>query len=317
MRVMEATGFGGVGVLAERMRPDPLPARGRVRVAVEARTINPVDTWVRSGAFAAALGDDPPPWFPKLNPPLLLGWDLSGTVLEDGEGFAAGDRVLGMVQWFTTPEHGTYAGIVSAEPGWLARLPDGVDSAAGATLPLNGLTAVQSLDLLALESGQSVLVGQASGGVGGFAVQLAKAAGLRVIAVAAAGDEHYLRTIGADEIIARGSVEEVVRTTREAAPGGVDGVVDGATEGAPLLGAVADGGRFVTVNGEPPEPQRGIEVLRQIVAPSSDQLKMLAGAVAAGSLQTRVAEVLPLAKAAEAHERLESGGLRGKLVLAD
>jgi NADPH:quinone reductase-like Zn-dependent oxidoreductase len=316
MRVVEASAFGAPDVLGEVERPDPQPEAGRVRVAVEARTLNAVDFWVRSGAFIEAFGDNPPPWLPDLKPPLTLGWDLAGVILDDGEGFVAGDRVLGMVQWFATPQHGTYADIVSVEPGWIAPLPEGVGSSAATTLPLNGLTAAQSLDLLGLQPGQSVLVGQASGGVGTFAVQLAKTAGLEVIAIAAEGDESFLTGIGADGVISRAPVEEVVRAVRELLPDGVNGVIDGATEGAPLLAAVADGGGFVTVNGEPPGPIRGIEVQRQIVNHDGVRLQALAEEMASGALQTRIAEVMPISEAPEAHRRGEAGGLRGKLVLS-
>ncbi|GAA4036478.1 NADP-dependent oxidoreductase [Allokutzneria multivorans] len=275
--------------LAER--PEPAAAPGRVRVRVAASTINPVDQAVRAGF----MGD-----YPK---PIVLGWDLAGTVIEDAEGFRAGQRVAGMVPWIASADHaGTYAEVVSVEPGWLAPLPDGISLDEAATIPLNALTASQALGLLNVHSGQSLLVTGASGAVGGYAVQLAARAGAHVVAVASAGDESHVASLGAKEVIGRDDL------------GGqrVDAVFDAGTAGPSLIGAVRDGGTFVAVIPPGlPEPERGIRVERVNVVPDAAKLREL---VTAG-LTTRIADVIPLADAAEAHARAAAGGLRGKLVL--
>ncbi|WP_086829948.1 NADP-dependent oxidoreductase [Allokutzneria sp. NRRL B-24872] len=290
MRVIELSEYGGPEVLRLAERPEPGAAPGRVLVRVAASTVNPVDQAVRAGF----MGD-----FPK---PVVLGWDLAGTVVEDAEGFRAGQRVAGMVPWFASAHEGTYAEVVSVEPEWLAPLPDGISLDEAATIPLNALTASQALGLLKVHSGQSLLVTGASGAVGGYAVQLAARAGAHVIAVASAGDEDHVAGLGAKEVIGREDL------------GGqrVDAVFDAGTAGPSLIGAVRDGGTFVAVIPPGlPEPERGIRVERVNVVPDAAKLREL---VTAG-LTTRIADVIPLADAAEAHTRAAAGGLRGKLVL--
>lgn len=311
MRVIEVRRYGGPEVLVEAERPEPRPEPGRVRVRVEAAPVNPVDLWTREGGTAALT--------PGLAPPFVLGWELAGTVLDDGEGFSAGQPVAGMVPWFgvATAGHGAYAEIVSAEPGWLAPLPAGVDLVPASTVALNGQTAAQALDLAGLRAGDSVLVTGASGLVGGFAVQLAAAAGVHVVAVAAgADDEPYLAGLGAKQVLPRTAPADLAAAVRAAHPAGVDALVDAALLGPPAIGAVRDGGMFVSVTGPAtPAPERGVRVEAVRTEPDAAQLADLLAAVADGRLTTRVAGTLPLSAAAEAHRRLAAGGLRGRLVL--
>ena len=289
MRVIELSEYGGPEVLRLAERPEPEVVPGRVRVRVAASTINPVDQAVRAGV----MGE-----FPK---PLVLGWDLAGTVIEEAEGFHAGQRVVGMVPLYADRQ-GTYAEVVSADPGWLAPLPDGVDLAVAATIPLNALTASQAIDLLGVHSGQRLLVTGASGAVGGYAVQLAARAGIDVVAVASAGDEDYVAGLGAKEVIGRADLDRQR----------VDAVLDAGVAGTSLIGAVRDDGVFIAVVPQGvPEPERGIRTDWVQVRPDAARLR---GLVTAG-LSTRVAGVLPLAEVAEAHRRAAVGGLRGKLVL--
>jgi NADPH2:quinone reductase len=311
MRVVEVGEYGGPEVLREAERPDPRPAAGRVRVRVAAATVNPVDLWTREGAVQAMT--------PGLTPPFVLGWDLAGTVLEDAAGFRAGQRVVGMVPWFDVAKDGigTYAEITSAEPAWLAPVPDGVDLAAATTLGLNALTAAQALDLLGLPAGATVVVTGASGGVGGFAVELAAAAGAHVIAVAGGpDDESHLAGIGAKQVLPRTAPEDLAAAVRAVHPGGVDAVLDATPLGPPAIGAVRDGGRFVgTTAPAVPAAERGIEVRRVETVPDGTRLAELAADLAAGRLTARVAATFPLARAAEAHRRAGTRGQRGKVVL--
>lgn len=310
MRVVEVQGYGGPEVLAEVERPDPAPAPGRVRVEVRARVVNPVDLWTREGQLAAAL--------PQLAAPFVLGWDLAGTVVEDAAGFRAGDRVAGMVPWFEAGPAGTgsYAGIVVAEPEWLAPLPDAVPFAAGAVAALNGQTAAQALELLD-PAVRTLLVTGASGAVGGFAVELAAAAGLDVVALAAgADDEPYLTGLGAKQVLPRLAPADLAGAVRAAVPGGVDAVLDAAQLGAPALAAVRDGGAYVgVVAWRSPEAERGVTVTAVQSEPRSAQLGELLEGLAAGRLSARVAAELPLGEAAQAHRRAAAGGVRGKIVL--
>lgn len=310
MRVVEVGEYGEPEVLREARRPDPRPEPGRVRVRVAAATVNPVDLWTRAGAVQAMT--------PGLTPPFVLGWDLAGTVLESSAGFAAGQRVAGMVPWFGVGKDGigAYAEIVSALPEWLAPLPDGVGFAAAATLGMNAQTAAQSLDLLALRAGQTVLVTGASGAVGGFAVELAAAAGAHVLALAGGpDDEAHLAGLGAKQVVPRTAPSSLAAAVRELQPGGVDAVLDAALLGQPVLGAVADGGVFIGASAPLPVAERGIRVQAVETEPDGRRLAGLLADLAAGRLTARVRATLPLSQAAEAHRRAAIPGQRGKLVL--
>lgn len=307
MRVIEFSEFGGPEALQEVQRPEPAATAGRVRVRVAASTVNPVDWLTRAGALSVL--------HPHLSLPLVPGWDLAGTVLDDGEGFVAGQRVVGVTPWFAAGD-GTYADVVLADPEWLAPLPDGVSDVDAATLPLNALTARQSLDLLKLTAGETLLVTGASGAVGGFAVQLAAADGVKVVAVASTGDEEWVSGLGATTVLGRGDAEETTRALRELYPDGVDAVLDAAPAGPAVIAAVRDGGRFVAVlDMTLPAPERDIEVAKVSSGPHSGQLTELAAALAEGRLRTRVTRTFPLAEVADAHRLVEAGGLRGKVVL--
>jgi NADPH2:quinone reductase len=306
MHVIEVPQYGSADVLREVERDTPEPGAGEARVAVAATTLNPIDVDIRAGAFDV----------PGLKIPFVLGWDLSGTLLDDLDGLRAGQRVVAMVPWMDVPESGTNAEVVVVEPEWVAPLPDDVDLVVAATLPLNGLTARQTLDLARVQSGQSVFVDRGSAGVGGFAVQIAAQRGARVLAVAAdADDAAYVAELGAEHVLQRGEPAALADQVRSHAPGGADIAIDTSGVGAPLLSVVRDGGTFVTVAGPPPASERDIRVERQYVAPDREQLASVVADHVAGRLTTRVADTLPLSRAAEAHRRLEAGGVRGKIVL--
>ncbi|MEU3609455.1 NADP-dependent oxidoreductase [Streptomyces sp. NPDC035033] len=311
MRVVEVTAYGGPEVLrsARRPEPDPADAPGRVRVRLRAAGVNQADLKIRSGRYAAALG--------PLAPPFVLGYDFAGTLLDPVPGLAAGTRVAGFVPWVEEGTGaGTYAETVLVEPEWLAPVPDEVDFTAAASLPLSALTAAQALDLMALPEGSTLLVTGASGVVGRFAVQLAARAGHRVIALGDAGDAHELRVLGADGTVGRGTPEEATAGVLALAPDRVDGVFDAALIADPLLPVVKDGGVFVSASGErTPVAERGVRVDAVVGRPDAARLKELLELVAAGGLATRVADVLPLEEAGEAHRRVEAGHRPGRIVL--
>ena len=155
----------------------------------------------------------------------------------------------------------------------------------------------------------------AGGGVGGYAVQLAKRRGLRVIASDRADDEEFVTTVlGADAFVP--SSEDPTPAYAGSDPDGVDGVLDTTTLGGRLIGAVTDGGTFVTTRMDAlPLSERGIRVRLTQVAPDGAMLTTLSDLASAGALALRVAQTFPLEQAAEAHARLAEGGLRGRLVL--
>jgi len=198
----------------------------------------------------------------------------------------------------------------------VAAVPKGASLEQAATLPMNGLTVRLALDLLALKPGQFLAVTGAAGAVGGYAVQLGVADGLRVIAVAGPNDEALVKQFGAAVFVQRG--DDPAKRIREAVPGGVDGLIDAAVIGAPILAAIKDGGRLASVRGWEGESERGIEIKQVRVAEylenqeALDRLGRLAGE---GKLTLRVAERFPPERTGEAQEKLIAGGVRGRLVI--
>lgn len=305
MYAMELDHFGGALRAVER--PEPQPGPGQVRIRVRAATVNPVDWFNAAGALAAMASHIP---FP-----LVLGWDAVGEIDAVGPGveYRIGQQVAAMSPWFDRGA-GTFAEAVVLDTASIAPLPAGVDPVDAATVPLNGLTARQALDLVAAGPGQRLLVTGASGAVGGFAVQLAAARGIEVVAVASFGDEERVRGLGATEVLPR--TDDPVAAVRALAPTGVDAVLDAVPVGPQLIGAVRDGGSFVTVL-DPgiPDAERGVRVAKVSVQPDPGQLAELLADLAAGRLTTAVAQRLPLTDAGKALELAAGGGLRGKVVL--
>jgi NADPH:quinone reductase-like Zn-dependent oxidoreductase len=255
-------------------------------------------------------------------PPFLPGWDIAGEVASlgpDAADFQVGDRVVGMIPWYLTRgAPGGYAQFIAADAGWLVPLPDGLDFAPAATVPLNAQTAHQGLALASMDvprvsldmlpAGSSILVTGASGGVGGFATQLAAQGGYRVLAQASHGDEEWVRSLGADDVIARSADLATV--------GPVAAVFDAVPIGAAAAAAVKNGGVVVSTRPTPPiVPARGVRQDLQLIRLDRTLLADLVERVAAGRLRTRVADTMPLTEAATAHRRVLAGGLRGKLVL--
>jgi NADPH:quinone reductase len=304
MHVAEVTAFGGPEVLRLAERPDPAPAPGEVVVRIRAANVNPTDLGTRSGQARARM--------PDLQPPFVPGWDLAGEVTAVGgevTAFAPGDRVVGMIPFGRIGGRvGAYAQAAAVDPGWLAPLSTDVDDATAATLPLNALTARQALDLIAAPPGATLLVTGASGAVGGFATQLAEREGLRVLAQASHDDEDWVASLGATEVLPR--------STDLATIGPIDAVLDAVPLGPGSTAALREGAIAVfTRPPQPPEPPRDIRFETVLVQSNAAQLRALTADLEQGLLRTRVAEVLPLAQAARAHELNEAGGMRGKVVL--
>ncbi|MEV4006797.1 NADP-dependent oxidoreductase [Actinomadura sp. NPDC049753] len=313
MRAIIVRTPGGPDALELADVPVPVPGPGQVRIRVAAAAVNPVDAATRSGALADA-GLMPP--FGS-RPAVGIGWDVAGTVDAIGEGvtrIAAGDEVIGLKDRLDVPL-GAYADAIVLDADAVAPAPRSVTAPEAATIPLNGLTALQALDLLALPSGATLLVTGAAGAVGGYAVELAAHRGLRVVATASASDETLVRGFGADMFVPRGA--HLGDAVRALVPGGVDGALDAALLSVAALDAVRNGGTFAAVNGGPatPLPLRGITVHNVWIRADAAQLGMLAALTDEGGLTPRVADTLPLTEAPKAHTRLEAGALRGRLVL--
>ncbi|MFG2114721.1 NADP-dependent oxidoreductase [Streptomyces sp. NPDC048718] len=299
MRASTLPRYGGPEELTVAELPRPAAGPGQILVKVAAAAVNPVDLQVRSGSKADHV---------RLDFPMTLGWDLSGTVEECGPGvdrFAAGDRVVAMSAQMATGV-GTYAQYVALDAGLAAPAPREAELAHAAALPLGGLTAHQALEVLDPPAGGPLLVTGATGSVGGFAVQLAVHRGLRVLAYGRPGDAERLRALGAHEVY---SSEHPVPA------GAAASLLE--TAGLPAaIAGVRDGGRAVSiVPTAPPVAERGIEVRMSYVEQDGRRLEELSGLVDKGVLTLRVAETFPLAEAGEAHRRLAAGGARGKLLI--
>lgn len=309
MKAIGLTEFGGPEVLRVLDLPVPQAGPGEIRIRVHAATVNPVDTLVRRGI--AFISDAEPPYVP--------GMDAAGVIEQIGEGtdtdLTVGDHVMAVA--VVSGTHGAYAEHLVVPAESVVRVPTGVSAVEAATLPMNGLTARMALDMLHLSGGATVAVTGAAGAVGGYAVQLAKADGFRVIADAAPKDERLVRELGADVVLLRGAgFPELVR---KEIPDGVDGLVDTAGIAALAIHAVRDGGRVATsVGGVQVPVERGIEIRNTFVpqyAREHAKLDRLRELAEKGSLTPRVARTLPAEQAPEAHRLLEAGGIRGRVVL--
>jgi NADPH:quinone reductase len=307
--------FGGPEVLGVVDLPDPVAGPGELAVRVHAATVNPTDTVLRSGGRAQQLKDVPPPYVP--------GMDAAGTLEQVGTGTATdlriGERVMAIVVPFGA--HGAYAEQVVVPVESVVRSPAGTTDAQAATLPMNALTTRMALDELALKPGQTLALSGAAGAVGGYVLQLARAAGLRTVADAAPADEELVRSLGADDVVPRG--DDFAAQVRRIVPGGADGLVDAALLEGRAIGAVRDGGVMATLRGYDGRDldaaeRRGVTVFPVFVrnyARQHAKLDELRGQVEAGVLALRVARTFPAEQAPEAHRLLEAGGIRGRLVL--
>jgi len=310
MRGIGVIEFGGPGALQILDLPEVHAAAGEVRIRVLAATVNPTDTSLRNGSRAAALGDVQPPYIP--------GMDVAGVIDEVGSDsetdLAVGDAVMAMV--IPTGSHGGYRESIVLATDSVARAPSGSTHIETATLPMNGLTARQSLDQLALRPGQSIAVTGAAGCYGGYVVQIAKADGLRVIADASSADETLVQDLGADVVVPRG--DDIAAQIRKVMPDGVDGLADGAVQNELAVGAIRDGGGFASVRGWGGNGERDITFHRTMVRDYDHRVDLLDGLrqqVADGLVTLRVAATFAPDDASEAHRRLEAGGTRGRCVI--
>ena len=244
--------------------------------------------------------------------------DAAGVLDEIGDGantsLQIGDRVMAITR--PLGAHGAYTEWLVVPAESVAASPVGSTDVEASTLPMNGLTARLTLDLLGLHAGESLAVTGAAGAYGGYVVQLAKADGLRVIADAAASDEALVRSLGADVVVRRG--DDVADRIRDVVPDGVDAVADGALMDALILPAVRDGGALAVVRGFAGEAERGIVIhpvwVRDYLTAQA-ALDRLGRQAEAGAVTLRVAASFPPERAADAHRQLEAGGTRGRLVI--
>ena len=306
MKAVQFHSYGDAGVLVLEETACPQAAAGEVLIRVHAAGVNPLDWKVRDGHLKARM---------QHRLPLIPGWDVSGVVEALGPGvtaFKIGDAVYGMLDFM---RNGTYAEYVAAEVGNLAIKPKTIDHIQAGGVPLAALTAWQSLfEVAGLESGQTVLIHAAAGGVGHFAVQFAKWKKARVIGTASAGNKGFLRELGADEVI------DYTSTKLEEAVHDVDVVLDtiGGETRQRSWKVLKKGGILVaTLSISPHETAQypGLRGKGIMVHPDTAQLTQIATLIDAGHLKPVVTTILPLAEAARAHEISQTGHVRGKIVL--
>jgi NADPH2:quinone reductase len=294
VRAIAVREWGGREKL-ELIEHDPPPcAPDGVLVRVRAAGVNPVDYKIRGGYMAQAL----PFHFP-------VTW------------FRPGDQVYGYIRRHHL-EYGTYAEFCTAPEGFFAHMPPELSFEEAAALPLSALTAHQSLEAVGLRGGETLFVGGGSGGVGHVAIQLAVARGARVVATASERNHDFLRELGADPLdYAANNVPARVRDL--VADSGTDAAFDlfGGDAREQAFSVLRPGGRLVSVARPPPEPREGHHEVNYIfVRPSGYDLgEHITPLVAEGSLRPHLEETFPLDRAADAHERIEQGHVRGKLVL--
>ena len=201
---------GGPEVLQVVELPEVHAGPGQVRIRVHAATVNPTDVGVRNGTRAEQQKADPPPYVP--------GMEAAGIVDEVGSGvpdkLKVGDAVMAIV--VPKGSHGAYREQIVLDARSVVRAPTGKTHPEACSLPMNGLTARQSLDLIKLSPGQVIAVIGAAGAYGGYVVQLAKAEGLTVIADASEKDEKLVTSLGADIVVRRG--DDVASTNSETLP---------------------------------------------------------------------------------------------------
>lgn len=308
MRAVVVRKFGGPSNIEVVETPTPDVGPHEVLVRVAAAPLHPTDLMSGAGLyvqFGAAVAADQ----------YGMGVDLSGVVEAVGDAvstIAPGQAVIGVQERIDRPT-ACQADFVVLEEWAVAPAPEGVPLPEAAGLPLNGLTAWQALDALAVPATGWVLVTGAAGGVGRLAVQLAALRGLRVLAHARERDEKTLLGLGAAAFVS--SDEPVGPAARALVPGGVHGVLDAANVGVGAMDAVAHGGSYVSLLNGAPQARRGISSTDLAYRTDRAQLGLLSALSAAGVLSVAVAETIPLADARRAHERLAAGGTRGLLVL--
>lgn len=302
---------GGIDQLVMEEIPVPVPKPNEVLVRVHAISINPVDIKTRKGgAIYNSMKENPPP---------ILGWDVSGVITATGsevKNFEEGDEVFGMVYF---PGHGkAYAEFVAADETHLALKPKNIPHAEAAAATLAALTAWQVLVQEAkLQKGQHLLMHAAAGGVGHFAVQIAKHLGARVSGTASAANAEFLKNLGMDQHI------DYTTQKFEDAVKDINVVFDpiGGETTIRSIEVLKPGGILISIVGGVKEPlqeaiaAKNIQAKNYLVHSSGTDMEALAKLLEEGILKPHIEHRFPFNKIAEAHEQIETGKTRGKVII--
>jgi NADPH:quinone reductase-like Zn-dependent oxidoreductase len=294
--------YGGPEVLKYGDLPDPVAGPGEVVIDVFAASVNGADWKVRGGQYKQSKF------------PFALGRDFSGVISAISEGVAdlkVGDAVFGVCE---AGQEGAYAEKIAVKAAIVAKKPDGLSHVNAAALALTGLTALSAIeDTLKLQPGETILIQGGAGGVAGFAIQLAKHIGARVITTASAANHEYVRNLGADEIIDYNAVDfaQVV--------GDCDAVFDtvGGDVAQRSFAVLKPGGRaaFIASGAQAPKPNRDdVTSLRPPVGRARGHLDRIAQLFQVGAVRPPEIQLYRLSEAADAHRLSESRHFRGKLV---
>ncbi|UCV09544.1 NADP-dependent oxidoreductase [Dechloromonas denitrificans] len=331
MKAIRQHEFGGPEVLHYEDAPMPELQPGEVLVRVHAIGLNPPDWYLRNGYKML-----PPEWQPQVSFPVILGTDVAGVVAavaDDVREFSVGDEVYAMVRFPSglAGDSRGYAEYVSVPASEVAFKPAGIDYVHAAGAPMSLLTAWQFMIELGHDeanplqpnrhepvplAGKIVLVNGAAGGVGHFAVQIAKLKGAHVIAVASGAHEAFLRDLGADEFI------DYTKVAPEAVARNVDLVIDavgGPTSGR-FLPTLKPGGALFPIfplgfSAAAEAEKLGITVSATQVRSNGPQLAELGRLLDSGAIRVAIDSTFPLADARQAHERAARGHIQGKIVL--
>jgi len=303
MKAVYINRHGGPEVLEYGDRPSPVAKPGEVIVEIHAASINAADWKVRSGEDYKVAAF-----------PYILGRDFSGVVRQAAEGVAdlrAGDTVFGVCD---VGQEGAYAEQIAVKAAIIARKPESVSHIDAAALALTGLTALVTIeDTLQLKSGESILIQGGAGGVAGFAIQLAKHIGARVITTASPANHDYVRSLGADEVIDYRTQDFTKLVV------GCDAVFDtiGGEVATRSFTVLRPGGRaaFIGSGAVAPKPERGdVTALRPKVGRDRPHLERVLALLASGAVKRPPVQQFKLADAVAAHTLSQSRHLRGKLV---
>src|SRR6266513_2057773 len=294
--------YGGSEVLKYGDLPDPVAAPGEVVIDVAAASVNAADWKARAGQYAQSKF------------PLVLGRDFSGVVSTVGSGaedLKKSDSVFGVCE---AGQEGAYAEKIAVKAAIIAKKPDGLSHANAAALALTGLTALSAVeDTLKLNRGETILIQGGAGGVAGFAIQLGKHVGARVITTASAANRDYVRGLGADEVIDYNAVD-FTQAVRDC-----DAVFDtvGGDVAQRSFAVLKPGGRaaFIASGAQAPKPTRDdVTSLRPPVGRARRHLDRIAELFQAGAIRPPAIKLYRLSEAADAHRLSESRHFRGKLV---
>lgn len=310
MKAVTLKHFGSVDNFSVEEVPEPTLEEDEVLVKVKAVSINPVDTVIRSGmAFTSAF---------KNEDPLILGWDISGEVVRAGskvERFREGDEVFGMVNF---PSHAKgYAEFVAAPESHLARKPDNISHEEAGAATMAALTAYQALVHRAgVGEGDKILITAASGGVGHYAVQIARHFGAHVIGTSSGRNRDFVLEMGADEHV---NYEEERFEDRVDDADIVLDCYGGEEHRRRSLDAVKEGGHVITLLHAPDfareAEKRGIKGKVMGVSNSAKDMEALADLLESGEVRSNVFKSYPFTMMADAHKQVETRHTVGKVVV--